>query len=675
MTGRLSWEALPTYGAIVTFAAVLVLSLIVMTVAYLTWTGKWGYLWREWLTSLSHKRIGIMYIIIAFVMMLRALLEAMLMRAQQAVALNNPGFVDAEHFHQLFSTHGTVMIFFVLMPFITGLINKVLPLQIGARDMAFPWLNAVSLWLTASGAGLVIMSLLLGRFSTGGWSGYPPYTGIDFSPGTGVDYWIWALALSSISTTLSGINFLVTITKRRCPGMGWMRLPLFVWTTACSSILIIFAFPSLSVATLLLALDRTLDMHFFTNDLGGNMMHYVNLFWLWGHPEVYILILPAFGVFSEVIATFSSKTLFGYRSLVYATVVITLLSFTVWLHHFFTMGSSASVNAFFGIMTMVIAVPTGVKIYDWIFTLYRGRIRFSVPMLYALAFIMTFVLGGVSGVLLAIPPFDYVVHNSAFLVAHFHNMLIPGTLFGMMAGYTYWFPKATGFRLDEYWGRLGFYGWLVGFYLAFMPLYLLGLMGMPRRLQQYDQPEWQPLLIVAGAGALIILLGALCQLIQLIVSIRRRRTLADRTGDPWDARTLEWTIASPPPEWNFSVIPNVDERDPFAAEKGKGHAYPLPARKDYQDIELPRNNGLPFVLGVLSFWLGFALVWHLWWLAILTLLGSAGCLARRSFQRDSEKRISAENLYQYDRKRHQQLQKLAGHHALNEGFRWENKVD
>ena len=480
MLGKLTIDALPFYSGIAMGGALITVFGALGVVALITWLGQWRYLWIEWLTSLDHKKIGIMYVTLALIMMVRGFIDAMMMRTQQAVALNSDGYLSPDHFDQIFTSHATIMVFFVAMPFLVGLFNVVVPQQIGARDVAFPFMNSVSLWLTASGAALVIISLVIGKFSTAGWSAYPPYSEAQFSPGVGVDYWIWAILVSGVGSMLTGINFLVTIVKRRAPGMRLMMMPLFTWTALCTSILIVFAFPALTVAAALLGLDRYLGMHFFTDGDGGNMMNYINLFWMWGHPEVYILILPAFGVYSEVVATFSGKRLFGYESLVYATVVITVLSFVVWLHHFFTLGASSDVNAFFGRVAPLIAVPTGVTIFDWLFTMYRGRVQFSVPMLFTLGFIVTFVIGGMTGFLLAVAPVD--MHNTTFLVAHFHNLLIPGALFGYFAGYQYWFPKAFGFRLEEKWGRRAFWAWIVGFYLAFMPLYILGFMGMPQRL-------------------------------------------------------------------------------------------------------------------------------------------------------------------------------------------------
>jgi cytochrome o ubiquinol oxidase subunit 1 len=431
--------------------------------------------------------------------------------------------------------------------------------------------------------------------------------------------------------------------------MTLMRMPLFTWTALCTSGLMIFAFPALTVVSALLGLDRYLGMHFFTNGAGGNMMNYANLFWIWGHPEVYILILPAFGVYSEVVATFSGKPLFGYRSLVYATAAITLLSFMVWLHHFFTMGASANVNAFFGMATMIIAVPTGVKIFDWLFTMYRGRVRMASPMYWTIGFIVTFAIGGMTGVLLAIAPVDYLVHNTTFLVAHFHNMLIPGALFGYLAGYQYWFPKALGFRLDEKWGKRAFWAWIIGFYLAFMPLYVLGFMGMPRRLERYDVAAWQPWLIVAELGALSILLGIVLLIVQLVVSFRNRAALRDTTGDPWNGRTLEWATSSPPAPYNFAIIPHVHGTDALAAMKADETVGTKPT--SYRDIVMPNDTGAGVMIGGLSFVLGFAMVWEIWWLAIAAGAGIWAVLIARTFNDRDLHIISAREVEKIERQR------------------------
>jgi len=640
MFGKLSLSAIPfnepiamgaVYGSLLAGVAVL---------ALITYFRKWPYLWNEWLTSVDHKKIGVMYIVLAMVMLLRGFSDAIMMRAQQAVALgSSQGFLPPDHFNQVFSAHGTIMILFMAMPFLSGLMNIVVPQQIGARDVAYPFLNSVSLWMSAAGAMLVMVSLGVGEFSRAGWSGYTPLTELAYSPDTGVDYWIWSLQISGVGSLLTGINFLVTVLKMRAPGMTLMRMPLFTWTTVFTNVLIIFAFPVLTVALSLLTLDRYLGMHFFTNDMGGNTMMYVNLFWTWGHPEVYIVILPAFGIFSEVVATFSGKKLFGYTSLVYATAAIMFLSFSVWVHHFFTMGTCANVNIFFGISTMLIAIPTGVKVFNWLFTMYRGRVRFTTPLYWTLGFLSTFAVGGLTGVLLSMPPADYVLHNSLFLIAHFHNMLVPGVLFGFMAGYAYWFPKAIGFRLNETWGKFSFWFWLTGFYLAFIPLYVLGFMGMARRMQHYDNPAWQPYLIVAAVGTLLILCGIGCTLMQLVVSIRQRHANRDLTGDPWDGRTLEWLTASPPAAYNFAVLPVVKDRDAFWDMKEKGTAYLKPER--YEDIEVPRNTFLGLAVGVLAFLLGFAAIWHIWWLAVAGFAGLIAVVIARSCDDDTTEVIPA----------------------------------
>ncbi|QXL85928.1 cbb3-type cytochrome c oxidase subunit I [Comamonas sp. NLF-1-9] len=621
-------------------AAVVVLGALAVA-ALLTRHHAWRALWRDWLTSVDHKKIGIMYVVLALVMLTRGILEAAVMRAQQAVGLSG-GFLSPEHFAQLFSTHGTIMIFFMAMPFLTGLINYVVPLQIGARDVAFPLLNLISLWLTASGAMLVMVSLVVGEFSTGGWFGYPPYTEGLFTPGVGVDYWIWSLTLASLGSTLSAINIVVTIYKKRAPGMKLYCMPLFSWTALCTAIIIVFAMPPLTAATLQLALDRYLGFHFFTNALGGNQMNFANLFWLFGHPEVYVLILPAFGVYSEVFPTFSGKTLFGYKSMVWATMSIAFLSFLVWVHHFFTMGQAGHINAAFGIASMLIGIPTGVKIYDWMTTMFRGRIRLTVPMIYAIAFIYLFVIGGISGMMLANPIIDYQVHNTVFLVAHFHNMAVPGVLFGMLAGYTYWFPKAFGFRLHEGWGRLAAYCWILGWMGAFFPLYVLGLMGLPRRSVSYHDARYVPLELVALVGALLVAAALLALAVQLWVSVRQREANRVFVGDPWDGRSLEWATSAPPPEYNFPLIPVVKGRDAFTAAKEFGVGYREPP--GYVDIAMPANSSLGAVFGVSGFLVAFALTWHIWWLALLALLVALAALIACGLQRPADRVIAADEV-------------------------------
>ncbi len=634
MFGRLSLSAIP-YNEPIVMAAVggSILGGIAI-LGCITYFGKWTTLWKEWLTSVDHKKIGVMYIILALIMLLRGISDAVMMRFQQAIAEGaSHGFLEPDHFNQVFSAHGVIMIIFMLMPFLVGLMNIVVPLQIGARDVAFPYLNSVSLWLTVAGALLVMTSLGVGEFSKAGWSGYAPLTEMQYSPGSGVDYWLWSLQLAGAGSLLTSINFLATILKMRAPGMNLMRMPIFVWTTLCTNVLMLFSFPVLTAALAMVSLDRYLGMHFFSNDLGGNMMMYANLFWIWGHPEVYVLILPAFGVYSEVVATFSDKRLFAYKSLVYATVAITVLSFVVWVHHFFTMGASPDVNIFFGISTMVIAVPTGVKVFNWLFTMRRGRIRFTTPMYWTLGFIVTFVIGGMTGVLMAMPPADFVLHNSLFLIAHFHNMLVPGALFGLFAGFYYWFPKVAGFHLEEKWGKRAFWCWFIGFYLAFMPLYALGFMGMPRRMVHYDNPEWRPYLLVAAVGIVVILIGIAFQIFQLFTAIRGRNRVLDMTGDPWNGRTLEWATSSPPAVYNFAHTPVVEDIDAFADMKEKGVAYKRPT--GYHDIHMPKNTASGFINGALAFLFGFGMVWCIWWLAIAAFLGMLVTIAVRAADDDT----------------------------------------
>jgi cytochrome o ubiquinol oxidase subunit 1 len=655
LLGKLDWSAIPFDQPIVMVASALMILGIGAILGWITLKGYWPYLWGEWITSVDHKRIGVMYILLAMVMLLRGFTDAIMMRAQQAIAVGGAeGYLPPEHFDQIFSAHGTIMIFFMAMPFVIGLMNIMLPLQLGVRDVAFPTLNSVSFWLTASGTLLINISLVVGEFARTGWVAYPPLSGLQFSPGVGVDYYLWSLQISGIGTLMTGINFVTTILKVRAPGMGYRRMPVFCWTALASNLLIVAAFPVLTATFAMLLLDRYLGFHFFTVDGGGNAMMYVNLFWVWGHPEVYILILPAFGVFSEVVATFSGKPLFGYRSMVAATMAICVLSFLVWLHHFFTMGASADVNGFFGVMTMIIAVPTGVKIFNWLFTMYGGRVRFSVPLLWSIGFMVTFVIGGMTGVLMAVPPADFQLHNSLFLVAHFHNVIIGGVVFGVFAAYNYWFPKVFGFRLDERWGKAAFWCWLVGFYLAFMPLYALGLMGMTRRLQHYDNPEWQPWLIAAALGAAVILAGVACQVVQLVVSIRDRRLLRDLTGDPWNGRTLEWSMPSPPPAWNFTVLPQVSDIDAWWARKQAMPSASMSARTPapaYAPIEMPKSSPTGFIIAFFAVVTGFALIWHIWWMAAFGLVGAFATLVAFAFRRQEEIEIPAADLALFDRVR------------------------
>jgi cytochrome o ubiquinol oxidase subunit 1 len=654
MLGRLSMAAIPLNEPIPLLTGVVVVVVILAVLGIITVKGWWPYLWREWITSVDHKRIGVMYMVLGLVMLLRGFADAIMMRSQQAVAIGNAqGYLPPSHYDQIFSAHGTIMIFFVAMPFVIGLMNFAVPLQLGVRDVAFPVLNSVSFWLTATGVLLVNVSLVIGNFARTGWMGYPPLSGLAFSPDVGPDYYLWSLQISGIGTLLTGVNFVTTILKLRAPGMTYFRMPVFCWTALAANLLIVAAFPILTATFVMLLLDRYLGMHFFTNDAGGNQMMYVNLFWAWGHPEVYILILPCFGVFSEVIATFSGKGLFSYRSMVLATLGICILSFMVWLHHFFTMGAGADVNAFFGIMSAIIAVPTGVKIFNWLFTMFRGRIVFTTPVLWSVGFMVTFVIGGMTGVLLAVPPVDFVLHNSVFLVAHFHNVIIGGVVFGALAGYNYWFPKAFGFTLDEWWGKASFWCWLVGFYLAFTPLYVLGMMGMTRRLQHIPDPSWQPLLLVAELGAVVIFLGIFCQIAQLYVSIRTRERRRDLTGDPWNGRTLEWSTSSPPPAYNFAVLPRVETIDAFWEMKRRGLTPKGPAGVEpaYEPIEMPRNSPTGFITAFFAVVTGFALIWHIWWIVILGLLAAAITVLVFGWSENREREIPAGEIARMERAR------------------------
>ena len=654
MLGKLSLDAIPFHEPIVMVTVSGIILGGIAVIIALTYFKLWGPLWRDWITTVDHKRIGIMYIFLAIVMLIRGFADAIMMRSQQFLASGGyAGFLPPEHYDQIFTAHGVIMIFFVAMPFVIGLMNIVIPLQIGARDVAYPFLNNLGFWFTAVSVVLINLSLGVGEFAKTGWLAYPPLSELQYSPDVGVDYWIWTLQISGIGTTLSAINFIATILKMRAPGMSLMKMPIFCWASFCSNVLILTSFPILTASVALLTLDRYLGTHFFTNDLGGNMMMYINLIWAWGHPEVYILVLPMFGVYAEVTATFSRKKMFGYTSMVWATVCITILSFIVWLHHFFTMGSGANVNAFFGIATMIISIPTGVKIFNWLFTMYQGRIKLSVPMLWTIGFIVTFAIGGMTGVLLAVPAADFVLHGSVFLIAHFHNTIIGGVVFGLFAGLNYWFPKAFGFTLNEKWGKRAFWCWQIGFIVAFLPLYALGFMGMTRRLSQQIDPEYHTLLGVAALGAVIIALGIACQFIQLGVSIRDRNKNRDTTGDPWGGRTLEWATSSPPPFYNFAVTPRVEDRDAFWDNKEKGVAYAKPTT--YAPIHMPKNTAAGVIIAVFTMIFGFGMIWHIWWLAIVSFVGMVVTWIAKSFDQDVDYYVPVDQIETIENKHFKEL--------------------
>ncbi|MGY2486026.1 cytochrome o ubiquinol oxidase subunit I [Cupriavidus sp. CP313] len=658
MLGKLNLDAIPLHEPIImgTLAVVIVLGIALM--GAITYYGKWKTLWNDWICSVDHKKVGVMYIILALVMLLRGFADAIMMRAQQAIAYGDAaGYLPPHHYDQIFTAHGVIMIFFVATPLVLGLMNVIVPLQIGARDVAFPFVNSLSFWMSAMGAVLVMMSMFVGDFAATGWVAYPPLSELGYSPTPGVDYYIWSLQISGLGTTLTGINFIVTILRMRAPGLNLMKMPVFTWTALITNILIVAIFPVLTATLALLTADRYLGMHFFTNELGGNAMMYVNLIWIWGHPEVYVLILPAFGAFSEIIATFSRKPLFGYKSMVYATSSIGVLSFFVWLHHFFTMGSGANVNAFFGIMTSIISIPTGVKLFNWLFTMYRGRIRFHTSTMWTIGFMVTFAVGGMTGVLLAIPGADFVLHNSLFLVAHFHNVIIGGVLFGCLAAITFWFPKVFGFKLNEFWGKVSFWCWLTGFFLAFMPLYVLGFKGMTRRMNHYANVDWHPYLVVALVGAFVIGAGILAMMVQFAVSIRDRKQNQDLTGDPWDGRSLEWSTASPAPFYNFAHVPHITSLEQHWDDKEAGRAWRQPAR--YEDIHMPRNTSAGFIVSAFGLLCCFALVWHMWLVAVVGLVGAIATFIVRSYDRDVDYYVPAAEVERIERARYAQLQEAA----------------
>jgi cytochrome o ubiquinol oxidase subunit 1 len=652
MFGKLDLSAIPLSQPIplITSAVVILIGLGVLIL--ITVKGWWPYLWREWITSVDHKRIGVMYCLLGVLMLIRGFADAIMMRTQQAVAIDAPGYLPPEHYDQVFTAHGTIMILFGAMPLVLGFMNFLVPLQLGVRDVAFPTFNSVGFWLTASGALLVNVSLFVGEFARTGWLPYPPLSEATYTPGVGVDYYLWAVQISGVGTLITGINIVTTVLKMRCRGMSYLRMPVFCWTALASSLLIVAAFPVLTATLAMLTLDRYLGFHYFTNTAGGNPMMFMNLVWAWGHPEVYILVLPAFGIYSEIFSTFSGKPLFGYRSMVAATLFICVVSLMVWLHHFFTMGAGAAVNTFFGISSSIIAVGTGVKIYNWIFTMYGGRVRFEVPMLWSLGFIFTFVIGGLTGVLLAVPPADFLTHNSMFLVAHFHNVIVGGVVFAIFAGLEFWFPKAFGFRLHQGWGKAAFWLAFVGFWVTFTPLYVLGLLGMTRRLQHINIPEWRPWLYVSVLGVVILILGVISQVVQLVVSIRDREKLRDVTGDPWDGRSLEWATPSPAPFFNFAVMPNVEGKEAYWGIKQRAvESQRLGPEPKYEPIEMPMNSPAGIYTAFFSAVFGFAMIWHIWWLAIVALAAAFAGFVIFAWRDIHEFEVPAEEVARVDRAR------------------------
>ncbi|MBC1608064.1 cytochrome aa3 quinol oxidase subunit I [Listeria welshimeri] len=608
-------------------------------VALLTYTKKWKWLMKEWISSVDHKKIGIMYLLAAVLMFFRGGVDALMMRTQ--LALPDMKFLDAQHYNEVFSTHGTIMILFMAMPFIIGLMNIAVPLQIGARDVAFPFLNNLSFWTFFMGAMLFNLSFVIGGSPDAGWTNYAPLA-TDFSAGYGINFYLLGVQIAGIGTLMTGINFFVTILRMRTKGMTLMKMPMFTWSSLITSLIIIFAFPVLTVALALMSFDRLFGTAFFTLTNGGLPMMWANLFWVWGHPEVYIVILPAFGIFSEIISTFSRKKLFGYPAMVAAMAVISLLSFLVWVHHFFTMGSGALVNSFFSITTMMIAIPTGIKIFNWLFTMYKGRITFTTPMLWSLAFIPNFVVGGVTGVMLAMAAADYQYHNTYFLVSHFHYVLIAGTVFSCFAGLTYWYPKMVGYRLNEKIGKWFFWIFVVGFNVCFFPQYFLGLDGMPRRIYTYVQGDgWTTLNFISTVGG--FLMGVAFLVLCYNIYYSHKHSKREVTGDPWDARTLEWATSSAvPPKYNFAVLPEWNDLDDFWNRKQKGDSYVND--KNYKPIHMPSNTMVGFVMSVFFFIAGFGLVFYWYWLGILGLVGILGCMIYRSFQNNDGYHVEVDEI-------------------------------
>ncbi|WP_077214761.1 cytochrome aa3 quinol oxidase subunit I [Bacillus dakarensis] len=610
---------------------------VIAIIAGLTYFKKWGYLWREWLTTVDHKRIAIMYLISALLMLFRGGADAILMRAQLAVPDNK--MLDAQHYNEIFTTHGVVMIMFMAMPFVFAFMNYLIPLQIGARDVAFPRLNAISFWLFFAGAMLFNISFVVGGSPDAGWTSYFPLAGNDFSTSVGTNYYMIALQISGLGTLMTGINMITTIFKMRAPGMTLMKMPMFTWSSLIANVIIVFAFPVLTVALAMGTMDRLFGTNFFTTSNGGMDMLWANLFWVWGHPEVYILILPAFGLYSEIIATFSGRNLYGYKSMVASMVLISLLSFLVWTHHFFTMGQGALTNSIFSITTMAIAVPTGVKIFNWLFTLWKGKIRFTVPMLYSLGFIPLFTVGGVTGVMLAMSAADYQYHNTMFLVAHFHNTIIPGVVFAMLAGFTYYWPKMFGFMLNEKIGKWTFWMLTVGFVLAFFPMYISGLDGQARRMYTYSEAAGFSMLnMLSFVGAAVMAFGFVLIVYNIYYSVRYSpRNIG---ANPWNARSLEWATHTPVPEYNFAITPNVASSEALRDVKNGHDLFP----GKYEKIHMPNNSGLPFIMGVIFFVWGFSFVFAMWIPLIIATIGIFACMGYRSAEKDHGRYISVKEI-------------------------------
>ncbi len=651
LLGKLGMDSLPHEWFTIA-ASISIIVMLLSVAGFITYKRRWTWLWKNWLTTVDPKKIGIMYFIVGGIMLVRGGMDAIMIWLQQAMAGSGDGYLNAQHFQEIFTAHGNIMVFFVAMALIFGFINYIVPLQIGARDLASPFLNTLGFWLYVAGVIMVNMFFVFGgEYAATGWLAVAPLSGKEFSPGVGMDYWIWSLQISGIGTTLGGINFIMTILRMRAKGMSLMKMPPFTWGALCSMVMVVSVFPLLTMTIVLLFFDRYFGTHFFTTSGGGNPMMYTNLIWMWGHPEVYIIMLPSFGIFTEVVSTFSRKPVAFYKSNVIAMIGISTISLLVWLHHFYTMGADANVNSAFGVATMLISIPTSALVISWIATMYKGRISFKTPMIWLMGFISVFGIGGITGVLLAIPPVDFQLHNSLFLVAHFHSTAVGGVLFGIFAGLAYWFPKMFGFRLNERIGRYAAWSWIIGFFVAFTPLYILGLMGATRRLNTYDASTgWQPFYVVAFIGGMIIVLGVALQLAQIIASIMQRKQLADTTGDPWNARTLEWSTTSPPPAYNFAAIPEVTERDIFWKMKKDG----LPKLR-LEDIHMPKSTAAGIYISIFAFLAGFGFVWEIIWLVTVSIVGIIIVFIAKGFNEHSEYTIPAAEVARIEAERAKQI--------------------
>ena len=613
------------------YASMVMIALVsIGIVAAITYFKLWGYLWREWFTSVDHKKIGIMYLIAALLMLFRGGADAIMMRYQLSFPEN--GFLTAQHYNEVFTTHGVVMILFMAMPFIVFFFNLLVPLQIGARDVAFPRLNNLSFWLFFMGAMLFNMSFVVGGSPDAGWTSYFPLAAEEFSPSVGTNYYMVAIQIAGVGTLMTGINFITTIMKMRAPGMTLFKMPMFTWSALIANLIIVFAFPVITVALALGLFDRQFGTHFFTTGNGGMDMLWANLFWVWGHPEVYILILPAFGIFSEVISTFSRRNLYGYTSMVWSLIVISVFSFAVWTHHFFTMGQGAFTNSIFSITTMAIAIPTGVKIFNWLFTMYKGKIEFTTPMLYAMHFIPLFTLGGVTGVMLGMSAADYQYHNTMFLVAHFHNVIIPGVVYAMLAGTTFYWPKMFGFMLNEKIGKATVWVMSFGFVLSFIPMYITGLDGQARRMYTYSEASgYSTLNMISFIGAAILAVSFVMIVWNIYYSFKN--SPRDIGSDPWNARGLEWATHTPLPVYNFAITPDVTKATEEAFWDSKHNGINLFPGK-IEEIHMPNNSGVPFIMSCAIFLLGFSLIFSMWYVAILGAIVMFGCMFHRTFEQD-----------------------------------------